>query len=357
MPPKTFPRFPTTIVRMGQTLSKLIDECAAELVADPEAYLPVKLDPEPRRDVASKVYTEPALHDKVKLYAESKRYTEHRLHTASGRYAKAEIDPGSGADSDEEEEDSIEADLDSESEYVSDSEDDAESEAVVESEDGTGSEIGSAWESETESEPEIRRNIQLPVSSPISRLPPEIRNQIHRLVLIEEERIEVQENGVPEPGLLKTCCGIRAEAKGIFYLENKFDVQINDFDCRKCILVLNKMMHFGGGRIDCGKNVFYQPNWPNVARWLYHYHRYDVLRPYVFQDYMGHGPGSSIKEKLASEILEAMFEIVDAMLRRPWKEVRKALSPLHRSLQSADEKWEYERERLWVGVTTQSGSG
>ncbi|KAK4549860.1 hypothetical protein LTR36_005161 [Oleoguttula mirabilis] len=62
-------------------------------------------------------------------------------------------------------------------------------------------------------------------------LPPEIRNQIYRAVLIEPHSIAVREGVRPpeEPALLATCRHIRNEALGIFWKENNFEILVCDF--------------------------------------------------------------------------------------------------------------------------------
>lgn len=61
-------------------------------------------------------------------------------------------------------------------------------------------------------------------------LPSELRNQIYRLVLLEEDEITLKKNGFTEAPLLLACRRVRKETIAIFYLENKWLLDAPDWD-------------------------------------------------------------------------------------------------------------------------------
>ena len=57
----------------------------------------------------------------------------------------------------------------------------------------------------------------------LSKLPAELRNEIYRLVLVDDEPLDIERNAIAErTALLKACRQTREEASEIFYAENKF---------------------------------------------------------------------------------------------------------------------------------------
>ncbi|KAK5733829.1 hypothetical protein LTR17_009381 [Elasticomyces elasticus] len=59
-------------------------------------------------------------------------------------------------------------------------------------------------------------------------LPPELRNQIWRYVLHEQNAIPVSSAASQQPALLRTCRQITRETRGIFYNENTFRITVID---------------------------------------------------------------------------------------------------------------------------------
>lgn len=66
--------------------------------------------------------------------------------------------------------------------------------------------------------------------SPLMKLPPELRNRIYRYTVVGDSKIFVTHNGLREPELLHVCTQIRTEALGIFYSENVFSVENQNYD-------------------------------------------------------------------------------------------------------------------------------
>ena len=74
---------------------------------------------------------------------------------------------------------------------------------------------------------------QLPANplSSFSSLPPELRNQIYKLVLVSGHRITLfRPHSLVQPALTKTCRQIRRESLGIYYSRNSFYGRIIDYD-------------------------------------------------------------------------------------------------------------------------------
>jgi len=69
-------------------------------------------------------------------------------------------------------------------------------------------------------------------TSPLLKLPGELRNRIYRLTLASgpDSEVRIDEGDVPEPNLLLTCHEIRAEAISIYYGKNLFRTPIKNLD-------------------------------------------------------------------------------------------------------------------------------
>lgn len=66
-------------------------------------------------------------------------------------------------------------------------------------------------------------------SSPLLELPPELRNTIYCLILIDGEPTELNANSITTPNctaLLQTCTQIRSEATALFLASNSFQISI-----------------------------------------------------------------------------------------------------------------------------------
>jgi hypothetical protein len=72
-------------------------------------------------------------------------------------------------------------------------------------------------------------------SSPLLELPPELRNQIYRYVLVSKSTVHVGLGAFVESPLLMTFKQIRHEATSIFYKENTIEILIDNYDITKSI--------------------------------------------------------------------------------------------------------------------------
>lgn len=102
-------------------------------------------------------------------------------------------------------------------------------------------------------------------------LAPELRNRIYRYVVCEDEPIEVTED-TREPGLLSTCRQIRAEARSIWFLENRFEFHIRELDITLLSLFYRRQKKHLRKGSDSGKvrkvtTTHKHYNWANLMRW------------------------------------------------------------------------------------------
>ncbi|KAK4575259.1 hypothetical protein LTR86_001111 [Recurvomyces mirabilis] len=67
-------------------------------------------------------------------------------------------------------------------------------------------------------------------ASHLLKLPPEIRNYIYHLTLVQAEDIPVTSTGYERPAILSTCRTIRKEAFKLYYSGNRFACQPPSYD-------------------------------------------------------------------------------------------------------------------------------
>lgn len=107
---------------------------------------------------------------------------------------------------------------------------------------------------------------QQPTSKVLS-LPPELRNEIYRYVLVKEpgRRIILTPGRPSQPALLCTSRQLRKEAIGIFFSENHFTIPVIDYDLRPCIFIrtLNDKYRAEGIR-NCRYPSHGYTNWDNL---------------------------------------------------------------------------------------------
>ena len=68
-------------------------------------------------------------------------------------------------------------------------------------------------------------------------IPAELRNNIYRLALIKDKRIDISywQSEPTEPGLLQVCRQTRAESKEIYFKENKFFITVEGADATEYV--------------------------------------------------------------------------------------------------------------------------
>ena len=144
-------------------------------------------------------------------------------------------------------------------------------------------------------------------------LPSELRIQISRYVVVNEQRISVSKTDCTQPALLRTCRQIREECLKIFYGENHFDIYLYDLEydlstahwCRNGVEGQHRHWHYRG-----------LWKWSNLKNWLQRRHAEPlnlVSRPH----------NTDVDRHYRT--VASLFNIVDTMKAHPWEEVEKVL--------------------------------
>lgn len=111
-------------------------------------------------------------------------------------------------------------------------------------------------------------------SGSLFTLPAEIRNKIYRYTLTSPSKIAVTAHGLREPALLSTCRPIRTEAASIFYYENTFAIDNNNYNSDALRRWAKKSRQISTQLLSSGRPAAVRscrserPNWPNLERWL-----------------------------------------------------------------------------------------
>ena len=161
-------------------------------------------------------------------------------------------------------------------------------------------------------------------------LPPEIRNMIYRLVLVEDHSIAIRSEAAslpPDPALLHVDRQTRREASAIYYRENSFKVYINNFDAA----LYREWYTSSYSRRTARKEYVIREsrNWANLLDWLKAYYHGESGKP---------GPKRSGKPCISA----SLFSLVQRMKRHQklsWPAVEANLEDVHQSLIAQDRRW------------------
>ena len=175
-------------------------------------------------------------------------------------------------------------------------------------------------------------------SSPLLRLPAELRNDIYRLVVVSPNAIRVGVTGFNEPPILTVSKQIRREASAILFAENSFVVTIHDYNVTGSEKWTDKM--HAANQLGCpcswkcggSFSNTTVPNWMNLLEWMKGYHAGSV-RNYI------HRPSTMTGLSLEYLILGGMFVVVESMKGQPWHEVDRVLQEHRRILAAVDARW------------------
>lgn len=162
-------------------------------------------------------------------------------------------------------------------------------------------------------------------------LPPELRNNIYHLVLVEPRAIVIddQRPPPPEPGLLSVCKQIRSEAIGVYFKANLFRFIIHDLDATTYI----RWCVASHKRKSCHKRfeVRESYNWTNLLVWLKAY--YDGRCRRVGPTKRGRG---------IPMVVYNLFKVVDNLScihALSWEQVAVNLEYMHEALKMTDSRW------------------
>lgn len=170
------------------------------------------------------------------------------------------------------------------------------------------------------------------------KLPAELRNQVYRLVLVGDEVFDINSNATPplDHPLLKTCRLVRAEARKIYYEENRMIWHVHNFDVSRLVQWLdlsnahwdlyresNSEMHL------THKVKEHKDSWPNLLNWvdLYWQHRCRRIDHY-------HGAGVVGRAVPQDQVVE-FFDLVDKLVDTDgmtWKKLSAALEKHRRTV-------------------------
>jgi len=168
-------------------------------------------------------------------------------------------------------------------------------------------------------------------------LPPELQTEIFRFALHDQDTKDLT-YGSYKPGLLTTCRQIRTDVRSIYYLEIRFELAVRHYDSS----VLVKLLELGNS-VRCGSRemeakvfVSNEPDWGNLAVWLYRFHVNEINR----------GTMCDEDEKTPeNETRHAMLSLVGMMPGKLWAKVERTLTPLYLILVAIDARWKTRRRR------------
>ncbi|KAF2163752.1 hypothetical protein M409DRAFT_25936 [Zasmidium cellare ATCC 36951] len=160
-------------------------------------------------------------------------------------------------------------------------------------------------------------------------LPPELRNDIYELVLIDGE-VVVHES-LKQPGLLQTCRQIRSETIKVWYYRPSFKSVVVDCDARllgKWTRHTAKYDNEEDSPVDWVIVLTGQPNWENLTEWCREVHSRRCVSVY---------PKTRDREYLHA--IYAALEIANNFRNAPWTQVEQTLNTLRHTLGCIDEGW------------------
>ena len=138
-------------------------------------------------------------------------------------------------------------------------------------------------------------------------LPAELRNEIYRLVLVEDKRLNIKKDLPTQPGLLRACRQTRQEGLDIYLQDNYFVFYINHFDASTYL----QWCRASRKHIGChhGFVVANSANWDNLLDWLEAY-------------YHGECKGTTVQNEASrmGEVAACMFNLMRVL--RDYREVK-----------------------------------
>ncbi|KAF2161664.1 hypothetical protein M409DRAFT_59044 [Zasmidium cellare ATCC 36951] len=167
-------------------------------------------------------------------------------------------------------------------------------------------------------------------------LVPELRNRIYRYTLVEPTPIRVGVDApLPtEPGMLRVCRQIRAEAKAIYLKENTFDFEIPGFNIAKYLRWsrLSRAHRRSNVKLTMHATVAPPQNWQNLLVWLKAFSDREVrARP-------GTGPNAAAFWLVAAHMHAFVYRARDAG-NLSWEEVETSLECMRKIAAVSDPAW------------------
>jgi len=203
----------------------------------------------------------------------------------------------------------------------------------------------------TEAEPNDATD--LIASSPLMKLPPELREIIYEYALrLDDGIIQISWTaGIPEPPLLLTCKTVRREAIAIFYTLNSIRLVVESlsptvplFAHKKQLAMLAQYQYsFSASQV----MLLGLPRWPNLLAWLrlVHENSYSTVvffRPSSPLDTNHQHSHGVTEQDQEMTVLAGLFRMVHLMPLEPWHEIERTLAMLRYGLVRYDSEWDVE---------------
>ena len=172
------------------------------------------------------------------------------------------------------------------------------------------------------------------IHSQLLSLPPEIRNIIYRYALVQNGDIIIRPPTLPapdQPSLLQVNRQIRAEARGIYYHENRFVCTIWSFDAAAVIKWQTSINAYAKVNPQIGLVHHGPPIWTNLLRWLEEFYCSKVTG---IRDVRSSAP-SYVKAAAR------MFQVVTRLEWKGliWHEIKPALEGVRVAVGEYDARW------------------
>lgn len=175
-------------------------------------------------------------------------------------------------------------------------------------------------------------------------IPGELRNEIYRLVLPHHEIIKIREGTSKEPALLAVCRQIHKEASYIYYCENRFHIDVKDWD----YTVYKAFFHHVRTRrgitafeqsASCYLNSGSLWNKPNLLSLLRFLHEDPYLRPFYYEPNVVYDKDD---EEPPDPGITGAFGIVGSLSTLPWEKIEPVLDIYLREIATEEDGWEWE---------------
>lgn len=170
-------------------------------------------------------------------------------------------------------------------------------------------------------------------TSPLLRLPGELRNEIYRYALVEadNEHIRISKHIKPaQPGILQVNRQCRKESADIFYAENTFAFGISHFDAAIYI----SWCKSSSRRRWCQTtaSVSRSQNWANLLVWLEAYWNQEC------GGIVGNSSKANADAKAATHLFSMVKKMRDGKML-PWEDAREVLEDAHAALAEIKPRW------------------
>ena len=163
-------------------------------------------------------------------------------------------------------------------------------------------------------------------------LPPELQILIYSFAPGADNKFEIRrDSDIREPGLLSVCIKLRAEARPVYFSENRFLVIVRNWDVQAVEKWLVQASRALGRPIAKHMNWRFsedEPNWANFETWLKMSYRLTCPGLKARE-------GSSAPEKAMC----AAFGMVQAVRTQPLEVIESLLLPIRHMMATHDKRW------------------